>query len=89
MAKNLADIGLIAVQLHIARLETNRAKAIYYAQCNDYFEGSEKWDREDPEFHRTTKVSYEAFLKARANEYNVKRRLASAIRTQPQWIREL
>lgn len=89
MAKTLADIGRIAVELHAARLATNHAKALYYEQCSEYFEGSDQWNRDDPEFHQATKVPYEAFRKARAHEYNAKRRLANAIRTQPRWIREL
>lgn len=89
MAKTLADIGVIAIQLHAARLATKHAKALYYEQCGEYFEGSEQWNRDDPEFHQATKVTYEAFHKARAHEYNVKRRLANAIRAQPKWIKEL
>lgn len=80
MPRTLEDIGRIAVELHAAHSATVIAKFEYHESCAEYFEGQEKWDREDPEFHEATRVPYLAFHAARAVEYNVKRRLQSAIR---------
>lgn len=85
MTKTLADIGLIAIQLHAAQFETKEARHRYYARSRRYircFINNGKVGRNDPEFHRVTKVPYQAFTKARKHEYNVKRRLSTAIRAK-------
>lgn len=83
MVKSLQDIGRIAIELHAAQRATKEAKRLYYVRSRryiHYFIDNGTLDRGDPEFHRVTKIPYEAFRKARAHEYNVKRRLENAIR---------
>jgi len=81
--RTLEGIGRIAVELHAAQFETKEARRRYYARCRRYIDCFTDGilNAGEPEFHRVTKVPYEAFIKARKHEYNIKRRLGNAIRS--------
>ncbi|MEW9581381.1 hypothetical protein [Paraburkholderia sp. DGU8] len=79
----LEKIGRLAIEHHVAQLNTTEAKSAYYLQCREFLDDrslDRLADRDDPAFLRFTRKTYSKYLEAKAGEYNVKRRLATAIR---------